>query len=187
MAYLGFHKGGPNFRWPLVLTQRGAKPGFVFFSYGEKTIFFAKGGMAQYLPKNATVIISVASGNDGWLKTLINRSIPYLIVVPSQFCAKHFSLISKVSWKGTLKKYLILKILCVSYFVWFIFGSILHNTAPFFMLVDKDNAGEDWQFPVLHSDRDIVITLKLGNSQSPFAISAGSICYISWQICSGGR
>ena len=44
MAYLGFQKGGPNFRWPLVLTQRGAKLSFPNFSYGEKKIFFAKEG-----------------------------------------------------------------------------------------------------------------------------------------------
>ena len=45
MAYLGFHKGGPNFRWPLVLTQGGGdKPCFQIFSSGEKHKFFAKGG-----------------------------------------------------------------------------------------------------------------------------------------------
>ena len=42
VAYLGFHKGGPNFRWPLVLTWRGAKPCFPIFSYGE--IYLTKGG-----------------------------------------------------------------------------------------------------------------------------------------------
>ena len=36
VEYLEFHKGGPNFRWPLVLTQGGAKPCFPIFFYGEK-------------------------------------------------------------------------------------------------------------------------------------------------------
>ena len=36
VAYFGFHKGGPNFLWPLVLTQKGgAKPCFPIFSYGK--------------------------------------------------------------------------------------------------------------------------------------------------------
>ena len=31
MAYLGFHKGGPNFLWPLVLTERGGQTRFSKF------------------------------------------------------------------------------------------------------------------------------------------------------------
>ena len=49
MAYLGFQKGGPNFRWPLVLTQRGQYP--VFFSM-VKNFFFAKGGLGPMAPLN---------------------------------------------------------------------------------------------------------------------------------------
>ena len=40
VAYLRFHKGGPNFRWPLVLTQKGAKPClFPIFSHFFKHNF----------------------------------------------------------------------------------------------------------------------------------------------------
>ena len=59
MAYLGFHKRGANFCWPLVLTQRGeAKPSFPIFSYGEKNIV-AKEGRIPNPPKYATDIIQI--------------------------------------------------------------------------------------------------------------------------------
>ena len=55
VAYLGFHKGGRNFRWPLVLTQRGGqKLRFPIFSYGEKNVCCQTGAMAQWTPKYAT-------------------------------------------------------------------------------------------------------------------------------------
>ena len=39
MAYLGFQKwGGGNVRWPLVLTERGAKPSFPIFLLCQKNI-----------------------------------------------------------------------------------------------------------------------------------------------------
>ena len=50
VAYLGFHKGGPNFLWPLVLTQRGGPNQlFQIFSY-VKNFFFAKGGHGPMAP-----------------------------------------------------------------------------------------------------------------------------------------
>ena len=54
VAYLGFQKWGPNFRWPLVLTQWGGKLSFPNFSYGENKNFFAKGAMA---PLNTPLVI----------------------------------------------------------------------------------------------------------------------------------
>ena len=47
MAYLGFQKGGPNIRWPLVFTQRGVKPSFLIFYYVEKQNFCQRGAMAD--------------------------------------------------------------------------------------------------------------------------------------------
>ena len=57
--YLGIHKGGPNFRWPLVskggrttqrrITQRG-EPSFPIFSYDEKICFLPKGGHGPMAP-----------------------------------------------------------------------------------------------------------------------------------------
>ena len=38
------YKRGANFCWPLVLTQRGAKPSFPIFLVCQKKIFLAKGG-----------------------------------------------------------------------------------------------------------------------------------------------
>ena len=39
VAYLGFQKEGPNFRWPLVLKQReGDQTKFTNFFYGETSI-----------------------------------------------------------------------------------------------------------------------------------------------------
>ena len=50
VTYLGFHKGGPNFLWSLVLTQRGTKPGFPNFFVCQKNFFFAKGGHGPMAP-----------------------------------------------------------------------------------------------------------------------------------------
>ena len=49
MAYLGFHKGGPNFRWPLalVLTQRGTKLFILFFPMMKNKHFCQRGAMAD--------------------------------------------------------------------------------------------------------------------------------------------
>ena len=60
VAYLGFHKGGggANIRWPLVLTQREAKPCFSFFSYGEN-FFLPKGSHGPMPPKYATGHLAV--------------------------------------------------------------------------------------------------------------------------------
>ena len=46
MAYLGFQKGGgANFRWPLVLTQRGDQTKFSnFFSMSKKNFVGQRGG-----------------------------------------------------------------------------------------------------------------------------------------------
>ena len=44
VAYLGFQKGGANFRWPLVLTQRGGQTKFSIFLLCQKHFFLAKGG-----------------------------------------------------------------------------------------------------------------------------------------------
>ena len=43
VAYLGFHKGEPNFLWPVMLTQRGQTMFSNFFPMSKKN-FFAKGG-----------------------------------------------------------------------------------------------------------------------------------------------
>ena len=51
MAYLGFQKGGPHVRWPLVLTQGGAKPSFPIFLLCKKKKFLAKGGPWPIWPK----------------------------------------------------------------------------------------------------------------------------------------
>ena len=56
VAYLGFHKGGPNFLWPLVLTQRGPNQVLKKISCKKKN-FFAKGGpWPNGPPKYATVL-----------------------------------------------------------------------------------------------------------------------------------
>ena len=44
VAYLGFQKGGPNFHWPLVLTQRGGQTMFSNFFLWWKKFFFPNGG-----------------------------------------------------------------------------------------------------------------------------------------------
>ena len=49
MAYLGFRKGGPNFRWPLVLIQRRGPTKFSNF-FNVKIFFWPKGAMAQCPP-----------------------------------------------------------------------------------------------------------------------------------------
>ena len=52
VAYLGFHKGGPNFCWPLVpihLYKGGAKLCSPIFYYVKK-IFLAKGGHGPMAP-----------------------------------------------------------------------------------------------------------------------------------------
>ena len=72
VAYLGFHKGGPNFRWPLVLTQRGGQTMFTYFFSCEK-FFLPKGGMAQWPPKYAT-----AQGVQIQTRTLFSHSQPLL-------------------------------------------------------------------------------------------------------------
>ena len=55
MVYLGFHKGGPNFLWPLVLTQRGAQTMFSNFFPMAKTDFFCqRGPWPNGPPKYAT-------------------------------------------------------------------------------------------------------------------------------------
>ena len=48
--------GGPNFRWPQVLTQRGPNYVFQFFSYDQKQIFLPKGAMAQWPPLNTPLL-----------------------------------------------------------------------------------------------------------------------------------
>ena len=55
MAYLGFHKGGPNFLWPLVLTQRGPNQVFQIFSHVKKN--FAKGGPWPNGPLNTPLLV----------------------------------------------------------------------------------------------------------------------------------
>ena len=66
MAYLGFQKEGPNFCWPLVLTQRGAKPYFQIFSYGENFFFrpkgYCHGPMASPKYTNGSTIPRVGGG-----------------------------------------------------------------------------------------------------------------------------
>ena len=71
VAYLGFHKEGPNFCWPLVLTQRGGQTMFSYFFLCEH--FFAKGGMTQCPPKYAT-----AQGVQIPTRTLSSHSQPLL-------------------------------------------------------------------------------------------------------------
>ena len=45
VTFLGFHKGGLFFLWPLMLSQRGTKLCFPIFSYGQNWFFFwSKGG-----------------------------------------------------------------------------------------------------------------------------------------------
>ena len=51
VAYLGFQKGGPNFRWPLVLTQRGGQTKFSNFFIMSKKNFLAKGGPWSIWPR----------------------------------------------------------------------------------------------------------------------------------------
>ena len=48
-------KRGPNFCWPLVLTQRVAKLSFPNFSYGEKKLF-AKGDHGPMAPLNTPLV-----------------------------------------------------------------------------------------------------------------------------------
>ena len=60
VAYLGFQKGGPNFCWPLVLTQRGPNQVFQFFPMVKKNFFCQRGAMVQWPLKYAT-----ANGTDG--------------------------------------------------------------------------------------------------------------------------
>ena len=43
VAYTGFHKGGPNFLWTLMLTQRRGQTRFSYFFIWPKLIFFAEG------------------------------------------------------------------------------------------------------------------------------------------------
>ena len=43
-------RGGPNFRWPLVLTQRGGQTKFSNFFLWWKIFFFAKGGHGPMPP-----------------------------------------------------------------------------------------------------------------------------------------
>ena len=53
VAYLWFRKGGPNFRWLLVLIQREGQPSFpIFFQCQQKFFFGQKGAMAQWPPLN---------------------------------------------------------------------------------------------------------------------------------------
>ena len=77
VAYLGFQKGGPNFRWPLVLTQRGGKPSFPIFLVCQQKNFLAKGGpWHNGLPLNkyATEFFT--------FKTFVIRQIyPVLIII----------------------------------------------------------------------------------------------------------
>ena len=55
VANLGFRKGGPNFLWPLLLTQSGGQTMFSFFFYGQNWFFFCqRGAMANVPPKYAT-------------------------------------------------------------------------------------------------------------------------------------
>ena len=66
VAYLGFQKGGSNICWPLVLTQRGAKPSFPIFYYVEKKYFWPKGGYGRFgqgvnTPLNTTSSHAVSS------------------------------------------------------------------------------------------------------------------------------
>ena len=58
VSYLGFQKKrGPNFRWPLVLPQRGAKLSFLNFSYGENKFFYQKKqGYGSMAPLNTPLI-----------------------------------------------------------------------------------------------------------------------------------
>ena len=50
-------KRGSNFRWPLVLTQRGPNYVFQFFPMVKKKFFLPKGGHGPIPPKYATAII----------------------------------------------------------------------------------------------------------------------------------
>ena len=56
VKYLGFYEG-VNFRWSLVLTQRGAKPCFLFFHRADKK--FAKGAWPNAPPLNTPLLASV--------------------------------------------------------------------------------------------------------------------------------
>ena len=60
VAYLGFHKGGPNFLWPLMLTQ-WVRPNqvFKFFSYVKKNFFLPKGGHGTLAPLNTLLAVEV--------------------------------------------------------------------------------------------------------------------------------
>ena len=55
VAYLQFHKEGPNFLWPLMLTQRGPNHVFLFFSYGQKDFFGQRRPWSNGPPKYTTV------------------------------------------------------------------------------------------------------------------------------------
>ena len=57
VAYLGFHKEGPNFRWPLVLTQRGPKHVFLYFPMTKKNLLPNLLTMAKRPPKNMPLML----------------------------------------------------------------------------------------------------------------------------------
>ena len=59
VAYLGFQKGGPNFCWPLVLTQRRPNYVFQFFPMVKKNFFCLWGPWPNGPLKYATVHVII--------------------------------------------------------------------------------------------------------------------------------
>ena len=64
-TYLGFHKGGTNFLWPLMLSRKGTKPCFPIFSYVQNWFFSGQRDMAQ-CPKlrHYSSVAILMSGHD---------------------------------------------------------------------------------------------------------------------------
>ena len=80
-AYLGFHKGGRNFRWPVVLTQRGgqkqAKISY-FFLWWKKFVV-AKGGPWPNGPLNTPLSSSLTHQKQNWSVSQSRKHLSFVM------------------------------------------------------------------------------------------------------------
>ena len=71
VAYLGFHKGGTYFLWPLMLTQRGAKPSFPMYFLCQNIFCLAQGGPWPNGPLNTPLEFMMSQACDAMCAVIV--------------------------------------------------------------------------------------------------------------------